>query len=271
VQRIGPAHGSLREARLAKTAAELDIIIPVYNEGENILVVLDSLKKHVHTSIRVLLCYDREDDTTLTAVRNILAFPFEVCLVKNRGRGAHGAVVTGLEESTAPAVMVFPGDDDYNAGRVDLMVEQFRAGCEIVAASRFMSGGCMKDCPWLKALLVRGSAFVLYHLARVPTHDPSNGFRLFSRRVIETIPIESTEGFTYSLELLAKCHRLGWKIGEVPVAWYERKSGTSRFRVLKWLPHYLDWFFYCFATTLHLKKSVSVQLKEGARETATRS
>ena len=121
----------------------------------------------------------------------------------------------------------------------------------------------MKGCPWLKATLVRSSAFVLYHIARVPTHDPSNGFRLFSQRVLQTIPIESTIGFTYSLELLAKCHRLGWKIGEVPVAWYERKRGTSRFRVLKWAPQYLTGFFYCFATAMRLKAPASVKLKEG--------
>ncbi len=250
---------------------ELDIIIPVYNEGESILTVLHALKHNVHTPFQVLLCYDRDDDTTLDAVRNALPFPFVVRFVRNRGRGAHGAVLTGFEESTAAAVLVYPGDDDYNASQVDSMFEQFRAGNEVVAASRFMPGGRMEGCPWLKALLVRGSAFLLFRLAGVPTHDPSNGFRLFSRRVLDTIPIESTVGFTYSLELLAKCHRLGWKISEVPVAWYERKSGTSRFRVLQWLPHYLVWFFYCFATATRLKNPASVKLKEGMGEAASRS
>ncbi|MFZ3214227.1 MAG: glycosyltransferase [Terriglobales bacterium] len=253
---------------MPETATELDIIIPVYNEGEAILAVLAALQEHVRTPFCVLLCYDRDDDTTLAAVHNAPPFPFRVRWVKNRGRGSHRAVVTGFEESTAPAVLVFPGDDDYNAARIDLIVEQFRRGCEIVAASRLMPGGCMQGCPWLKAVLVRVSAFVLYYLARVPTHDPSNGFRLFSRRVLETIPIESTMGFTYSLELLAKCHRLGWKIGEVPVAWYERRSGRSRFRLLRWLPHYLVWFLYCFATALGLKQAASVKLK-GAHETGS--
>jgi hypothetical protein len=125
-----------------------------------------------------------------------------------------------------------------------------------------MRGGCMKGCPWLKAALIRSSAFLLFYVARVPTHDPSNGFRLFSRQVLDTVPIESTVGFTYSLELLAKCHRLGWKIGEVPVAWYERKTGTSRFRVLRWAPYYLTWFVYCFVTAMGLKARSSVRLKD---------
>ena len=249
---------------MSNNVMELDVVIPVYNEGDNILAVLSSLQEHVRTSFRVLLCYDHDGDTTLAAVADASAFSFPLRLVKNRGRGSHGAVVTGFEESSAPAVLVMPADDDYNATRIDAMVQQFRSGCEIVAASRFMPGGCMKGCPWLKALLVRSSAFVLYHVARVPTHDPSNGFRMFSRRVLETIPIESTVGFTYSLELLAKCHRLGWKIGEIPVAWYERRRGASRFRLLKWLPHYLVWFLYCFETALGLKQAASVRLKGAA-------
>jgi len=67
------------------------------------------------------------------------------------------------------------------------------------------------------------------------------------------VPLESTEGFTYSIELLVKCHRLGWRIGEVPVEWHERKTGLSRFRVIGWLPAYFRWFKYAFETT-YLKR-----------------
>ncbi len=122
----------------------------------------------------------------------------------------------------------------------------------------------MKGAPWLKATLVRSSAFVLYHIARLPVHDASNGLRLFSQRVLRTIPIESTMGFTYSIELLVKSHRLGWKIGEAPFGWYERARGGSRFRVLKWLPQYLKWFFYAFATTYLFRGPGTVKLKTAA-------
>ncbi len=144
------------------------------------------------------------------------------------------------------------------------MVAMGGEGCDIVCASRFMPGGAMKNCPWLKALLVRTAAFTLYHLARLPTHDATSGFRLFSRRVIEEIPVESEEGFCYSIELLVKAHRLGWRIGEVPALWHERKQGTSRFRVLKWLPAYLRWYGYAFATTLLRRPPETVALKTRA-------
>jgi dolichol-phosphate mannosyltransferase len=227
---------------------ELDIIIPVFNEGANIHRVLDSFQHIRRTRFQVLICYDHDEDDTLTALAAYRA-TFPIKLVKNRGKRALGAIVTGFQDSTAPAVLVFPGDDDYNAPRLDSMMDAFRGGADIVTASRFIPGGCMVGCPWLKAALVRLSAFALRHMARVPSHDASNGFRLFSRRVLDTIPIESKSGFAYSIELLVKCHRLGWRVAEVPVHWYERKQGQSRFQVVRWLPVYLHWFGYAFKTT----------------------
>jgi hypothetical protein len=142
------------------------------------------------------------------------------------------------------------------------MVALARGGCDIVCASRFMPGGAMIGCPWLKAVLVRSANFTLRHVARLPTTDASNGFRMFSRRVIDRIEVESQVGFCYSIELLVKAHRLGWTVAEVPVTWIERQSGESRFRVLKWLPAYLRWYGYAFATTFLRRPPRTVALKE---------
>jgi glycosyltransferase involved in cell wall biosynthesis len=230
---------------------QLDIVIPVYNEGGNILPALRALAREMKTPARVLICYDFEEDDTLPAVRdNPDAWSgLEVTFVRNHGRGAHAAVMAGFAASAAPIVLVYPADDDFNAGIIDRMAALVRDGNDIVCASRFMRGGTMQGCPWLKAVLVRTAAFTLYHFAALPTHDPTSGFRLFSQRVIERIDIQSTEGFCYSIELLVKAHRLGWRISEVPALWFERQRGSSRFRVLKWLPAYLTWFRYAFATT----------------------
>jgi dolichol-phosphate mannosyltransferase len=227
---------------------ELDIVIPVYNEGQNIQRVLDSFKQLSGTRFQVLIGYDRDDDDTLAALAQYRA-SFPIRLIKNRGKQALGAILTAFEDSRAPAVVVIPADDDYNGARLGPMMAAHRAGADIVVGSRFIAGGCMVGCPWLKATLVRLSAFVLRHGARLPAHDASNGLRLFSRRVLDTIPIESKRGFAYSIELLVKCHRLGWRIAEVPVHWFERKSGSSRFQVIRWLPDYLRWFAYAFGTT----------------------
>jgi dolichol-phosphate mannosyltransferase len=242
---------------MSSEAPQLDIVIPVYNEGRNILQTLHALAAHVHSPYRVLICYDFDEDDTLPALRECDGF-LNLNLVKNQGRGAHQAIMTGFQNSRSPYILVYAADDDYNAGIVDSMLQKAREGNDIVCASRFIRGGNMVGCPWLKAILIRTASFTLYHFAGVPTHDSSNGFRMFSRRLLDRVQIESRQGFTYSIELLAKCHRLRWQIAEVPAQWRERMHGQSRFRVIRWLPAYLRWYFYVFATTFLRRKAESV-------------
>jgi dolichol-phosphate mannosyltransferase len=244
----------------------LDIVIPVYNEGANIVPTLSAIARGVTTPNRILICYDHAEDDTLPVIeanRDALG-ALDILFVRNRGSGAHGAVLTGFAASDAPFVLVYPADDDYNAGMLDAMVAEAAKGCDIVCASRFMAGGSMVNCPWLKAFLVRAGNFTLYHVARLPTRDASNGFRLFSRRTVEEIAIESDRGFCYSIELLVKCHRLGWQIGEVPARWFQRAHGASRFQVIKWLPAYLRWYAYAFATTYLMRSANTVPRRHAA-------
>lgn len=241
---------------------ELDILIPVYNEGANIVRVLDALKYSVRSPFRILICYDFDEDDTLPVLASYCGLPSRILLVKNRRKGVLGAVVTGLEATRAAAVLILPADDDYNSGRIDAMLDELRRGCDIVCGSRFILGGKVSGFPWIKAMFVRTASFLLYHCARLPTHDASNGFRLFSRRVAKQIPIESREGHAYSIELLVKSHRLGWRIGEVPADWVDRKDKKSRFRVFKWMPTYFRWFCYALATTYLHRGPDSVRLHE---------
>lgn len=119
----------------------------------------------------------------------------------------------------------------------------------------------MKGCPWLKSFLVRAASFTLYWLANIPIKDASNGFRLFSKRLLDAVMIESSHGFTYSLELLVKCNRLRWKITEIPSAWNKREKGQSHFHLVKWLPDYLRWYLYGFMTKYLRKMPKNVKLK----------
>src|SRR5690349_21132642 len=121
--------------------SKLDFVIPVYNEGDNILAVLDSLKKALRIPYRVLICYDDDDDDTLSVLRGYNA-ETDVVLVKNRyGRGPHAAVRSGFDASTAPAVLMIPADDDYNAPAFQAMYDEFERGSDIVCASRFIRRG----------------------------------------------------------------------------------------------------------------------------------
>lgn len=227
----------------------LDIVIPVYNEDAVILDTLRSLAEMVSIPFRVLICFDHDEDTTLSTIR--LNGSQGVCVefVRNQRSGPHGAVMAGLFHRRSKYVLVLPADDNFNAIIINEMGALAALGADVVCASRFIKGGSMVGCPVYKALIVRLAAFTLFKFGRLPTRDGTNGCRLFSRRLLDTVTIQSSEGFSYSIELIAKCHRLGWKIAEIPSQWYERSAGKSRFKIFRWMPAYLRWYFYIFSTT----------------------
>jgi dolichol-phosphate mannosyltransferase len=211
--------------------------------------VIKAFRAQVKTPIQVMICYDHKDDSTLEILRKSSLMDENILLVKNRFHGVHGAVRSGFLESKADSVITYMADDDYNAGLIDKLVAVFRSGYDLVAPSRFIPGAVFKGCRWPKNFLVRVTSWSMYAFAGIPVHDATNGFRLFSRKLLENTHLESNEGFTYSIELLVKCHRLGWKMAEVPAKWYERTSGKSRFKVFLWAHAYLYWYRYAFETT----------------------
>lgn len=233
----------------------IDIIIPVYNEGEKVYNLLKLFNDNIKNKFRVLFCYDLDDDNIFNYIEKFQEFNFEIKFIKNPSRGPCSAIKQGFLISNSECVIVYPADDFLNFNILDKMYSDFKTGSEIVAASRFVKGGSMKGCPFIKSFLVRAASYSLYYLSSIPIKDASNGFRLFSRKILNEIKIESKVGFAYSLEILVKCNRLNYKITEIPAQWEERSEGSSRFKIFKWLPQYLKWYRYGFATTWLRKKN----------------
>jgi len=111
-----------------------------------------------------------------------------------------------------------------------------------------MRGGRQVGGPLLKRTMSRTAGLSLHWVAGVKTHDPTNNFKLYSRRLLESMVIESTAGFELALELTVKAHAAGAQIAEVPTTWRDRTAGESRFQIRRWLPHYLHWYFYGMRT-----------------------
>ena len=226
----------------------IDIVIPVFNEGASIIEVIELLELNVKTRFRILICYDFEEDNTLEAI-NRSERSAVIEFIKNNGAGPCDAVKSGFNASHSECVIVYPGDDIFNQKIIDTMYKKFIQGADVVVASRFIPGGSMIGCPLVKSILVRTASFSLFMLSSIPVKDASNGFRLFSRKVLNLINIQSTHGFTYSLEILVKSNRLKLPIEEVPAQWIERKEGKSNFKVFFWLEMYLRWYRYGLETT----------------------
>jgi hypothetical protein len=86
----------------------------------------------------------------------------------------------------------------------------------------------------------------LHLLTGLPTSDPTNSFKAYRRDFTEKTPIESTAGFCLGRELTVKAHFSSQIIAEVPSTRTDRVAGESRFKLAKWLPHYLHWYVGAF-------------------------
>ena len=89
----------------------------------------------------------------------------------------------------------------------------------------------------------RTAGLTLHWFGGVATHDPTNNFKLYSRRLLDATPIESQAGFELALELTVKATLAGRRVAEVPTTWRDRTAGESNFKLRKWLPFYLHWYW----------------------------
>jgi len=233
---------------------KIDIIIPVYNEGLNIISTLNAIYNFVDHEFNILICYDFDNDTTVSAIKNsnyLNSLNTQIFFIKNNSTGAHGAVMSGIKSSLSDYCVVLPADDDYNINNfnniINLMISD---QIDILCPDRFIKGGSIKNGPFFKFLLARIVNLSLYYLAKMPTKDSTNGFRFFSRKTVQNISIESTEGFTYSIEYLVKGFEKGYRICNYPAMWIERSKGKSRFMILKWAKSYLKWYFLAIYNNL---------------------
>ena len=220
-----------------------DLIIPVYNE-KNIIKLIDYIFINSKNFTNIYICYDSENDITINIIKNSnYNNSSKIILLKNIHKGPCEAIKTGIYSSKADALIVYPADDFNNGLLLDKMYELFLKGYDIVCPSRFMKGGLIKNCPLVKYIIVKIISFSLYRFSSIKIKDPTNGFRLFSRKLIEKYPIKSKLGFAYSLELLVKASKNNYKITELPSIWIEREDRKSNFKILKWAKDYLKWYF----------------------------
>ncbi|HUZ89869.1 MAG TPA: glycosyltransferase [Candidatus Acidoferrales bacterium] len=222
----------------------LSIIIPVYNEGENIATALAGIRDQVSkANLEILVVYDFEEDSTLPVVQRLLPEMPEVRLHRNDlGRGALRAIRSGFGAARGDHLLVMMADLSDDPADIDVMVGLAAAGADVVAGSRYMRGGHQIGGPLVKRTLSRVAGLTLHWIGGIPTHDSTSNFKLYSRRLLESVSIESEAGFELALELTVKAYLGGMTIVEVPTTWRDRTAGESRFQTRKWLPHYLRWY-----------------------------
>ena len=247
---LAPTHN---KATGPHTPLRYSLVVPVFNEAENIKLFCREARRTLPPAYELLVCYDFDADSTLPVLEALGPHekPSLVRLVRNRlGKGARYAIEAGMHAAAAPVVLVTMADLSDDFSKVEKMVAKAEAGADVVCASRYMPGGKQIGGPWLKGTLSRLAGVSLKWLTGLPTHDPTNSFKAYRRDFLRRTPIESTAGFCLAIELTVKAHFSGGRVEQVPAFWHDRASGKSRFELFAWLPHYLHWYVWAITERL---------------------
>jgi glycosyltransferase involved in cell wall biosynthesis len=224
----------------------LALIIPVYHEQDNILSLMERIETSIKIPVKVYVVFDDYDDPTLPVIKKSRLFDDNIiCLVKNKyGSGALNAIKTGFNEFSEEACVVTMADGSDDLNTINGMYGLFCQGFHIVCGSRYMRNGGQTGGSFLKRILSKAAGKSLYWLTTIPTHDATNSFKLYTKRCLSMIELQSIGGFEVGMEIVVKSHVQGLAIAEVPTIWKDRYQGESKFKLVSWLPHYLKWYFY---------------------------
>ena len=225
-----------------REGGEVQILVPVYNEGEHVLALHERLLEAGAEFDSLAFVYDTDEDTSLPYALELSRRDARVRAEKNQlGPGAIRALTWGFSHARPGPVIVVMGDSCDKHSIIPDMVRLWREGATVVCASRYMPGGRQYGGGWLKSTLSRWAGKSL-HLMGFPTSDPTNNFKLYDGVWLGRQRIESTGGFEVALELCYKAFVQGERIAEFPTDWYDRTHGESRFNMRAWIPRYLRWY-----------------------------
>jgi dolichol-phosphate mannosyltransferase len=231
----------------------VSIVVPVQEEGDDVVAVLDRLFEAVTLDCEVLVVYDDPGDSTAPAVEKYAESEPRVAGVLNTyGRGPADAIRFGIEQARAGTVVVTMADGSDDPRQIDDLVRLVERGVVVAAASRYAPGGQQVGGPVFKRVLSRLAGRSLALLARVGTRDATNSYKAYATDFVREVGIDSRHGFEIGLELTAKARRLRRPVAELPTIWLDRAEGVSNFRLAAWIPHYLRWYRFAFGPRLTL-------------------
>lgn len=229
--------------RAEQEIPSVSIVIPVYNEGQNIEATLRAVTQHIPVQHEIIIAYDFDEDSTLPVLRRLAPEFASLRMVKNAiARGPSGAIRTAFSAARGEKVLVMMADlcDDFE--QIPLLLSLVPSQADIACPSRYCPGGAQRLKPGPKVWIPRAAGLLLRLLTGVPTYDPTNSFKLYSAEVLRSMRLTSTLSFSVTLEVVAKAHCLGFRIVEVPTTWLDRQHGVSNFRLAASLLPYLRWF-----------------------------
>ncbi len=216
---------------------DISVIIPSYNEAENLRLLLPSLHSVMSEACSEyeLLVVDSEKTTDDTEkVCEELSAEYIV----QTGTGYAGAFRTGIKKAVGDAVLVVDADNSQDISKIGKMYEAFRDGCDVVIGSRY-AGGTTRD-PLMSVLMSKALNFAYRVVLGFNEKDISTDFRIYRRSLLEQIQTkcENFDVIEETLYLLKKNNPL-LRVREIPIDYRQRAYGNSKRQTCRFVCDYM--------------------------------
>ena len=210
------------------------VIIPTYNECENVEAMLDKVMS-IEEPFDVLIIDDGSPDGTAALVKAKQAeYKGRIHLIERSGKlGLGTAYIAGFKWALEQGYdYVFEMDCDFSHNPDDLLRLYSAAinGADVVVGSRYVSGVNVVNWPMSRLLMSFFASKYVNFVTRMPVHDATAGFVCYSREVLETLDLDAIKmkGYGFQIEMKYSAWRLGFDINEVSIVFVDRTKGTSK-------------------------------------------
>lgn len=219
---------------MAKLSDKTLVIIPTFNERENLPLIIDRLLTAEADRVNVLVVDDSSPDGTGELADELAAKDERIKVLHREGKGGlGGAYIAGFKwglERDYEVLCEMDADGSHAPEQLHLLLDRIDAGAEMVIGSRYVRGGKTVNWPASRQILSRGGNVYASVALGAGLSDITGGYRAYRREVLEGIDLDAVDsaGYVFQVDLAFRAVEAGFDVREVPITFTERELGESK-------------------------------------------
>ncbi|XP_039750349.1 dolichol-phosphate mannosyltransferase subunit 1 [Pararge aegeria] len=232
------------------------ILLPTYNERENLPIIIWLLIKYLDTSgydYEVIVIDDGSPDGTLEVAKQLQKLYGSNKIVlqpREKKLGLGTAYIHGMKHATGNFIIIMDADLSHHPKFIPNFIElQKKHDVDLVSGTRYRDGGGVYGWDFKRKLISRGANFITQLLLRPGASDLTGSFRLYKKDILQKL-IDScvSKGYVFQMEMIIRARQLDYTIGEVPITFVDRVYGESKLGGSE-IFQFAKALLYLFATT----------------------
>ena len=219
---------------MAQSNPQVSIIVPTYNESQNIVGILKSIRESIPKGIytETIVVDDNSPDGTgkivedyISSIKKIAENTIDVIHRKAKN-GLASAILKGIQNAKGETIVVMDSDFSHPPQIIPKMIEAFKQyQCDLVVASRYITGGNIQGWTTKRKLMSKIATVIAKKGLGIKIKDPMSGFFAFKKNIIKELNFDAL-GYKFLLEILVKTK--GINVKEIPYCFENRKFGSSK-------------------------------------------